>query len=105
MSVELFCGSILGVIAPFSTHVTDRTLSNAMTATLGANLSGDSCDFRVWAPAAKTVTLRLMNERVPRDWPLQASDDHCFPLQPFAGGGDRYFYIVYQNKPVPDPVS
>ena len=85
--------------------MTNRTLSNAMTATLGANLAGDSCDFHVWAPAAKTVTLRLMNEHGSRDWPMQAADDHCFTLQAFARAGDKYFYIVDQNKPVPDPAS
>jgi maltooligosyltrehalose trehalohydrolase len=73
--------------------------------TLGANLAGDSCDFRVWAPAAKTVTLRLINEHGSRDWPMQAADDHCFTLQAFARAGDKYLYIVDQNKPVPDPVS
>jgi 1,4-alpha-glucan branching enzyme len=72
--------------------------------TLGANLAGDSCDFRVWAPAAKSVTLRLMNEHGSRDWPMQAADDY-FTLQAFARAGDKYFYIVDQNKPVPDPVS
>src|ERR1700740_901084 len=71
---------------------------------LGANLAGDSCDFRVWAPAAKTVTLRLINEYGSRDGPMRASDNH-FSLQAFARAGDRYFYIVDQNKPVPDPVS
>jgi maltooligosyltrehalose trehalohydrolase len=75
-----------------------------MTTRLGANLAGDSCDFCVWAPAARTVTLRLMNEHGPCDWPMQAADEH-FTLQAFARAGDRYFYIVDQNKPVPDPVS
>lgn len=84
--------------------MTDRTLSNASTMTLGANLAGDSCDFRVWAPAAKSVTLRLINEHGSRDWPMQAADDH-FTLQAFARAGNRYSYIVDQNKPVPDPVS
>jgi maltooligosyltrehalose trehalohydrolase len=72
--------------------------------TLGANLAGDSSDFRVWAPAAKTVTLRLINEHGSHDWPMQAADDY-FILQAFARAGDKYFYIVDQNKPVPDPVS
>jgi maltooligosyltrehalose trehalohydrolase len=84
--------------------VTNRTLSNAAINTLGANLSGDSCDFRVWAPSAKSVTLRLTNEHGTRDWPMQSDGEH-FYLQAFARLGDRYFYIVDQNKPVPDPVS
>jgi maltooligosyltrehalose trehalohydrolase len=36
---------------------------------------------------------------------MQYEGDHCFALQAFARPGDRYFYIVDQNKPVPDPVS
>lgn len=36
---------------------------------------------------------------------MQYASDHCFALQAFARSGDRYFYIVDQNKPVPDPVS
>jgi maltooligosyltrehalose trehalohydrolase len=76
-----------------------------MTLTLGANLAGDSCDFRVWAPAAKTVTLRLTNENGSHDLPMQFVDNHSFALQAFARPGDKYFYIVDENKPVPDPVS
>jgi maltooligosyltrehalose trehalohydrolase len=83
--------------------VNSRTLSK--TAKLGANLAGDSCDFRVWAPAAKTVALRLINEHGQHDWPMQYVDDGYFELQAFARPGDKYFYIVDQNKPVPDPIS
>ncbi len=76
-----------------------------MPYTFGASLAGDSCEFRIWAPAAKTVTLRLINERGSQDWAMQYTGNHCFALQVFARPGDRYFYIVDQNKPVPDPVS
>lgn len=76
-----------------------------MVKTLGANLTGDNCDFRVWAPAAKSVTLRLLNEHGAQDLPMQFAGDNHFALQAFARAGDRYFYIVDQNKPVPDPVS
>jgi len=71
---------------------------------LGANLAGDSCDFRVWAPSAQSVTLRLINDQGTHDWPMQSVDGY-FSLQAFARAGDKYFYIVDQNKPVPDPVS
>jgi maltooligosyltrehalose trehalohydrolase len=87
--------------------VNSRTLSKA--AKLGATLAGDNCDFRVWAPAAKTVTLRLINEHGQHDWPMQYADDGHFEMQAFARPGDKYFYIPNQdkgqNKPVPDPVS
>ncbi|HSK43605.1 MAG TPA: malto-oligosyltrehalose trehalohydrolase, partial [Candidatus Binatia bacterium] len=71
---------------------------------LGANVVGDSCDFRVWAPSAKTIMLRLINDQGAHDWPMQSCDGY-FTLQAFARPGDKYFYIVDQNKPVPDPVS
>lgn len=80
-----------------------HTLSK--TDTLGANVAGDTCIFRVWAPVAKTVTLRLVDERGTNDLPMQFAGDNFFELKTFAGAGDRYFYIVDQNKPVPDPVS
>ena len=76
-----------------------------MTGTPGASLAGDSCEFRVWAPLAKSITLRLINEYGPQDWAMQYAGDHHFSLQAFARPGDSYFYIVDQNKPVPDPVS
>jgi len=85
--------------------VNSHTLSKTGASQLGANLVGDSCEFRVWAPAAKTVTLRLVNEQGTNDWPMQYTGDNFFELKAFASAGDRYFYLVDQNKPVPDPVS
>ncbi len=76
-----------------------------MPSMLGASLAGDSCEFRVWAPLAKSITLRLINEHGTHDWAMQYAGDHRFELQAFARPGDRYFYIVDQNEPVPDPVS
>jgi maltooligosyltrehalose trehalohydrolase len=72
---------------------------------LGANLVGEHCEFRVWAPAARSVTLRLINAQGTRDLPMQREEDGHFALQASASAGDRYFYIVDGNKPVPDPVS
>jgi maltooligosyltrehalose trehalohydrolase len=85
--------------------VSTRTVGKITANALGASLAGDSCEFRVWAPLAKTVTLRLINEHGPQDWAMQYAGDHYFTLQAFARPGDRYFYLVDQNKPVPDPVS
>jgi maltooligosyltrehalose trehalohydrolase len=80
-------------------------LSKAINGMLGANLAGDSCEFRVWAPAAQSVTLRLTNQHGTQDWPMQRTDDGHFALQASARAGDRYLYIVDQHKAVPDPVS
>ena len=73
---------------------------------LGATLAGDVCEFRVWAPAARRVTLRLMTKmRGTEDLAMLYTEDGQFALEAFARPGDRYFYLVDDNKPVPDPVS
>jgi 1,4-alpha-glucan branching enzyme len=81
--------SILANVTYFSTYVTSRTISNAASNMLGANLAGDSCDFRVWAPSAKSVTLRLINDQGSHDWPMQFYDGF-FTLQAFARPGEKY---------------
>jgi maltooligosyltrehalose trehalohydrolase len=70
----------------------------------GANVAGDNCNFRVWAPSAESVTVRLIKDQRSDDWPMQSSGGY-FSLNAFARPGDKYFYIVDENKPVPDPVS
>src|SRR5437660_10167425 len=72
---------------------------------LGANLTANVCDFRLWAPEAKSVALQLTTRQGTRNWPMQAAEDGHFALHTSARAGDRYFYIVDQSKPVPDPVS
>jgi maltooligosyltrehalose trehalohydrolase len=71
---------------------------------LGARLEDDFAEFRVWGPSAKRVTLRLMRQETTRDWEMRQEGEH-FVLQVSARAGDRYFCIVDENKPVPDPVS
>ncbi|HET9840222.1 MAG TPA: malto-oligosyltrehalose trehalohydrolase [Candidatus Angelobacter sp.] len=71
---------------------------------MGANLIGDNCEFRVWAPAARSVTLRLMNAQGTRDLPMLREGED-FALQTAARAGDRYLYLVDDDKPVADPVS
>jgi maltooligosyltrehalose trehalohydrolase len=71
----------------------------------GASLAGDACEFRVWAPAARSITLRLMTSRGTEDLAMPYMEDGQFALEAFARAGDRYFYMVDGNKPVPDPVS
>jgi maltooligosyltrehalose trehalohydrolase len=79
-------------------------LSKIGSAMLGANLTGNACEFRVWGPAAQSVSLRLTNAQGTRDLAMQRKDGY-FALQASARAGDKYFYIVDQNKAVPDPVS
>ncbi len=80
-------------------------LSKIATGMPGANLINDGCEFRVWAPAAQSVTLRLTGQHGTRDWPMHRAEDGYFLFETQARAGDKYFYIVDQNKPVPDPVS
>ncbi len=82
-------------------------IQNAMkSATLnrmdGVSLAGNKAEFRVWAPHARRVTLRLVGGR---DLPMERSADGTFRVQASARTGDRYFYVVDDHKPLPDPVS
>jgi len=79
-------------------NLTDITLE---TLDLGAQLRGGVCRFRVWAPKAKQVTLRLGE----RDLRMRPADWGYFEVEEPARAGDRYFYIIDGQKPVPDPVS
>ena len=83
---------------------------------LGAQLRGgvsqtandgaeESCAFHLWAPFAKQVLLRLMQQGNTRDFVMSRDEDGHFTLRAHASAGDKYFYIVDDGKPVPDPVS
>ena len=68
----------------------------------GASLRQGECAFRVWAPRAREVTLRIVGHG---DFPMRRSNDGTFAATLPARAGDRYFYIVDGGKPLPDPVS
>ena len=72
---------------------------------LGASLGNESCEFRVWAPNAGRVKLQLLNAQGKHELAMERCDDGHFVLQVPAKAGDRYLYIVDENKAVPDPVS
>ena len=76
---------------------------------LGARLSdnGTHCEFRVWAPSAARLAVRLVRggESGPTDFQMTREESGYFSTSLKASAGDRYFYIVDHNKPVPDPVS
>jgi maltooligosyltrehalose trehalohydrolase len=79
-------------------NLTDVTLENLE---LGAQLQADLCRFRVWAPQAKRLKLRLNG----RESEMRPSGGGYFELETKATAGDRYFYSIDDKKPVPDPVS
>lgn len=68
----------------------------------GATVNGATTEFRVWAPNARQIVLRLLGRG---DFPMRCEPDGSFTLTAPARAGDRYFYIVDGHQPVPDPVS
>lgn len=81
---------------PLVTHTAQATQMN------GANLKNGVCEFRVWAPKAKQVLLRLLGSG---DYTMEVEADGHFRFSAPAKPGDKYFYVVDGQKPVPDPVS
>lgn len=92
-----------------------------MIALNGATYRNGLTEFRVWAPAAEQVALRLKRASASeyRDFPMRrlGSSDYGIPemgdvrdadtfvLEIDAHPGDLYFYVVDNGNPVPDPVS
>ena len=66
-------------------------------------LPGSTTEFRVWAPNAREVKLRVVDGRA--DLPMRRQDDGSFTANASASPDTCYFYVVDDNKPVPDPVS
>ncbi len=78
------------------------TKAPARTLVLGANVEGERAHFRVWAPKAKSVALRVHGRG---DFPLQRDEHGMFSATLSARAGDRYFYVLDGGRPLPDPVS
>lgn len=77
---------------------------------IGAWLAGpSSVQFRVWAPRAKTVAVRLMGRsplEVLQDVPMAPQDFGYFECTvPGAGPGTRYHYLLDRKTARPDPAS
>ena len=68
----------------------------------GANVDGGSTQFRVWAPNAKRVRLQLVGSG---ESEMERESDGSWAAVAAARAGDRYFYLVDDDKPLPDPVS
>lgn len=69
---------------------------------VGAEVQGDSAHFRVWAPAARAVTLTLGNSHVP----LDAAGGGYFEGTAQAAHGQRYgFKLDNATDILPDPAS
>ncbi|MGA8053819.1 MAG: malto-oligosyltrehalose trehalohydrolase [Burkholderiales bacterium] len=63
--------------------------------------------FRLWAPAAREVAVRLHdNSGATRDFPATSTAAGWFQLeQPSARAGDRYRFVIDGRQAVPDPAS
>ena len=71
------------------------------TQMLGATIHDGRTEFRVWAPSAQRVQVRLLGRG---DFAMERDGD-LFAATLDAAPGQRYFYLVDDKKPVPDPVS
>src|ERR1700757_2160359 len=79
----------------------------------GATVVDGATEFRVWAPAQRNITLRLLDDETPqssastanyRDIAMQR-DGQDFVATAAAPAGSRYRYILDDGLAVPDPVS
>ncbi len=87
----------------------------ATTTMDGARVAGARTEFRVWAPNAERPNLPkpgadeesgvLLRFEHGRTQPMQRAGHGLFTAGQLARAGDRYFYEVSGNRPVPDPVS
>lgn len=68
---------------------------------LGARLMNGACRFRVWAPVASKVFVRL---GAYGDFPLAAHDGYFEGLVPGVTAGTRYWFVV-DGTALPDPCS
>jgi maltooligosyltrehalose trehalohydrolase len=69
---------------------------------LGALCRGDgSSEFRVWAPRAKSISLRIGGDR---EIALQGAGHGVYEVVTEAAPGDDYVYVL-DGKPLPDPAS
>lgn len=68
----------------------------------GATVNGTRTEFRVWAPNARQVVLRLLGRG---DFAMHSEGDGTYTLSTDARAGDRYFYLIDDHQLIPDPVS
>jgi len=70
-------------------------------------LAGGGVRFRLWAPGAASVRVRVRDERGQRMLLLDALDDSWFSIDdPRARPASRYAFLIdADDRPVPDPAS
>ncbi len=71
----------------------------------GAECGQDGARFRLWAPRATRVSLRLQDGSA-GDFPMHCAGDGCFELTTsHARSGSRYQFRINDDQLVPDPAS
>lgn len=69
-------------------------------------LENGSVAFRVWAPFAKEIQIKLIGRGLPLQATMEATDRHCFgTIVPDVPVGTRYFYQINGERDRPDPYS
>jgi maltooligosyltrehalose trehalohydrolase len=67
----------------------------------GATVRGAETAFRVWAPDARSVAVRLGDGA----HPLRAGGEGTFEVTLRAGAGQDYTFVLDDREPLPDPCS
>jgi maltooligosyltrehalose trehalohydrolase len=81
-----------------------RTGQNIWTFDSGADVTYQGVRFRVWAPRASSVSLRVIGE--PDDIPMSQEPKGYFSAFWVNGKADtRYYYVLNGDQPRPDPAS
>jgi maltooligosyltrehalose trehalohydrolase len=71
---------------------------------LGANVTYQGVRFKVWAPKASSVSLRIIGE--PAEITMEPRLNGYFTtFLAYAGEGTRYCYVLNGDRPRPDPAS
>jgi maltooligosyltrehalose trehalohydrolase len=72
----------------------------------GANVVQDGVEFRVWAPASRSVDVVVYGPDAEAVHPLRAEDDGYFAATvPGLGAGARYKFRLDEKDAFPDPAS
>jgi malto-oligosyltrehalose trehalohydrolase len=66
-------------------------------------LAGGQVRFRLWAPKARQVAVRLVGTAT--DLAMEPRDGGWFELTAAAHAGQRYLYVIDNDRAVPDPAS
>jgi len=80
-----------------------KTIRREQEMKFGTQITGSGVRFRLWAPQADRVSLKLIGGQT---LPMQAVERGWFELEvPGVGPGTRYMFLIDDDLEVPDPAS